>query len=80
MADNMIKGIFSVLAEILDVKIERINLESSIENTRGWDSFTTWQFIVGIEKKFDISVSLEDAENFTSVEKVAEILKEKYLK
>lgn len=72
--------VISVLADILDVNANRININSSICNTRGWDSFVTMQFIIGIEKEFDIAVKIEDAENFTSVERVVEILSKKYLK
>lgn len=70
----------SILAEIIDINVDKINIRSSAVNTRGWDSLVTMQFIIGIEKEFDITITIEDAENFTSVKKVTEILSKKYLK
>lgn len=79
MAD-IAQRVISVIADVLDVNPCRININSSAQNTRGWDSFSTMQFIIGIEKEFDLSVKIEDAEKFTSVERVVEILRAKYIK
>lgn len=78
--DEIAQRTISVLAEILDVNPGKVNIKSSTINTRGWDSFVTMQFIIGIEKEFDITVEIEDAENFTSVERVVEIISKKYFK
>ena len=42
-------------------KIEKINLEGSIEDISEWDSFTHIQLINAIEKEFKIKVEFNDA-------------------
>lgn len=78
--NDIAQRVISVIADILDVNPGKINIKSSAQNTRGWDSFATMQFIIGIEKEFDLSIKIKDAEKFTSVERVVEILSNKYIK
>lgn len=78
--DDIAQRTIAVIANILDVNPGKINIKSSARNTRGWDSFATMQFIIGIEREFDLSVKIEDAEKFTSVERAVEILSAKYMK
>ena len=48
-------------------KIEKINLEGSIEDTSEWDSFTHIQLLNAIEKEFKIKVEFNDAMVMTSI-------------
>ena len=48
-------------------KIEKINLEGSIEDISEWDSFTHIQLISEIEKEFKIKVQFNDAMVMTSI-------------
>ena len=48
-------------------KIEKINLEGSIEDISEWDSFTHIQLISAIEKEFKIKVEFNDAMVMTSI-------------
>ena len=48
-------------------KIEKINLEGSIEDISEWDSFTHIQLINAIEKEFKIKVEFNDAMVMTSI-------------
>lgn len=80
LIDDISKRTISVLAEILDVNTSSINIGSCSTNTRGWDSFATMQFIVGVEKEFNITLEIEDAQRFTSIEYAVEILIKKYLR
>ena len=57
------------LEEILKkvFKIEKINLEGSIEDTSEWDSYTHIQLLNAIEKEFKIKVEFNDAMVMTSI-------------
>jgi len=57
------------LEEILKkvFKIEKINLEGSIEDISEWDSFTHIQLLNAIEKEFKIKVEFNDAMVMTSI-------------
>ncbi len=48
-------------------KIEKINLEGSIEDTSEWDSYTHIQLLNMIEKEFKIKVEFNDAMVMTSI-------------
>ena len=48
-------------------KIEKINLEGSIEDISEWDSFTHIQLLNAIEKEFKIKVEFNDAMIMTSI-------------
>ena len=48
-------------------KIEKINLEGSIEDISEWDSFTHIQLLNAIEKEFKIKVEFNDVIIMTSI-------------
>ena len=48
-------------------KIQKINLESSIEDISEWDSLTHTQLILAIEKEFKIKIRFDDAMIMTSI-------------
>ena len=57
------------LEEILKkvFKIEKINLESSIEDISEWDSFAHIQLLDAIEEEFKIEIEFNDAIIMTSI-------------
>lgn len=70
----------SVLAETMDVDVATIPDDCCQKTSRRWDSVVSMMFILGIEEEFAVSLELEDAENFVSLDKVVRLLDEKYLK
>ena len=48
-------------------KIEKINLEGSVEDISEWDSLTHTQLISAIEKEFEIKIRFDDAMIMTSI-------------
>ena len=48
-------------------KIQKINLEDSIENISEWDSLTHVQLISAIEKEFKIKIKFDDVMIMTSI-------------
>ena len=48
-------------------KIEKINLEGSVEDISEWDSLTHTQLILAIEKEFKIKIRFDDAMTMTSI-------------
>ena len=79
MSDTLSR-VKSVLAESMDVDLSTI-ADNCCQNSSGlWDSITSMLFILGIEDEFGISLDLEDAEKFVSVEQVVQVLDHKYSK
>ena len=48
-------------------KIEKINLEGSVEDISEWDSLTHTQLILSIDKEFKIKIRFDDAMIMTSI-------------
>ena len=48
-------------------KIQKINLEDSIEDISEWDSLTHVQLISAIEKEFKIKIKFDDVMIMTSI-------------
>ena len=57
-------------------QIERINLESSMDNIPEWDSFKHIELIIAIEEKFKIQLEYTDTTEMVSIP----IIKSKILK
>ena len=73
------KEIYSLIANILNIPIDKISLNTGIDNQSDWDSLNHIFIMNEIEKVFGISLSPNDIINMTNVESISNILK-KYFK
>lgn len=64
-----------VIAEVLNVDPEEINMETTFTDDLGADSLDVFQIIMGIEEEFDIEIPAEKAEKITTVEEAVELIK-----
>lgn len=77
--DQIDKEIYSLIANILNIPIDKINLNTGIDNQSDWDSLNHILIMNEIEKVFGISLSPNDIINMINVESISNILK-KYIK
>lgn len=56
-----------IIAEVLNVGTEDINLSTTFVDDLGADSLDIFQIIMGIEEEFDIEIPTEAAEKIVSV-------------
>ena len=77
--DQIDKEIYSLIANILNIPIDKISLNTGIDNQSDWDSLNHILIMNEIEKVFGISLSPNDIINMTNVESILNILK-KYFK
>lgn len=56
-----------IIADVLNVPVEEINMETTFVDDLGADSLDIFQIIMGIEEEFDIEIENEDAEKIVSV-------------
>ena len=77
--DQIDKEIYSLIANILNIPLDKISLNTGIDNQSDWDSLNHILIMNEIEKVFRISLSPNDIINMTNVESISIILK-KYIK
>ncbi len=64
-----------VIAEVLNVDPEEINMETTFVDDLGADSLDIFQIIMGIEEEFGIEIPSEKAESIASVGEAVELIK-----
>lgn len=64
-----------VIANVLNVDVNEITMDSTFTDDLGADSLDVFQIIMGIEDEFDVKIDAELAENITTVGEAVELLK-----
>lgn len=64
-----------IIADVLNVDPEEINMETTFVDDLGADSLDVFQIIMGIEEEFDIEIPAEDAEKITTVEEAVNLIR-----
>jgi acyl carrier protein len=77
--DQIDKEIYSLIANILNISTDKINLNTGIDNQSDWDSLNHILIMNELEKVFGISLSPNDVINMINVESILNNLK-KYIK
>ncbi|MDC1418103.1 acyl carrier protein [Candidatus Thioglobus sp.] len=67
---NILHHIQSIIAEALNVTIEKVSPEASQENFSEWDSMAYLTILSCVEDEFEISVSQENIDNFGSIPQI----------
>ena len=73
--DQIDKEIYSLIANILNIPIDKISLNIVIDNQSDWDSLNHILIMNVIEKVFGISLSPNDVINMINVESISNNLK-----
>ena len=64
-----------IIAEVLNVDVDEIKVETTFTDDLGADSLDVFQIIMGIEEEFDIEIASEDAEKIVTVGDAVEQIK-----
>lgn len=65
----------AIIAEVLNVDVNEIKMETTFTDDLGADSLDVFEIIVGLEEEFDIEIANEDAEKIVTVGDVVEQIK-----
>jgi len=77
--DQIDKEIYSLIANILKIPIDKISLNTGIDNQSDWDSLNHILIMNEIEKVFGISLLPNDVINMINIKSISNNLK-KYIK
>ncbi len=64
-----------IIAEVLNVDVEEITIETTFVDDLGADSLDIFQIIMGLEEEFDIEIANEEAEKIATVGDAVEQIK-----
>ena len=64
-----------IIAEVLNVDMEEITMETTFVDDLGAESLDIFQIIMGIEEEFDIEITNEEAERIATVADAVEEIK-----
>tara|TARA_B100000780_G_scaffold264934_1_gene219987 strand:+ start:4835 stop:5086 length:252 start_codon:yes stop_codon:yes gene_type:complete len=67
----------NLMSSILKIDIEKINIQTSMDDISSWDSLKQMNLIIALEREFNIELSDEEINELTSVEIILETLAEK---
>lgn len=56
-----------IIAEVLNVDVEEITMDTTFVDDLGADSLDIFQIIMGLEEEFDIEIANEEAEKIITV-------------
>lgn len=74
--NNIEARIKEILADKLNFPIDKINLNSSLVNDLGLDSFAAIELMFAVDTEFGIKVTQEEVSKFNTVNDVVEKIKE----
>jgi acyl carrier protein len=69
--------LINLSSSIFEIPVSDIDIESSQDNIKGWDSLATIKLITELEKEFSIQFDIMEIVELTSIGKVVDILKNK---
>lgn len=69
--EERVKGI---MAEILDLQVEKINEDTSPDTVKDWDSLKHMQLILSLEEEFNIEIPDEKIDEMLSLKKIIVVL------
>ena len=64
-----------IIAEVLNVDVEEITMDTTFVDDLGADSLDIFQIIMGLEEEFDMEIANEEAEKIVTVGDAVEQIK-----
>ncbi len=72
--EAMLERVRNIVAEVTEVELERVNLQSSPATLEEWDSLAQVNIILSLEQECGVQFSVEEIEEMTDVDKILQVL------
>ncbi|HJP17143.1 MAG: hypothetical protein CMD96_06955 [Gammaproteobacteria bacterium] len=72
----MTEKIIDLFSSVLDVKKEKITVETSMDDLPEWDSLAHISLVSAIEEEFKVSMSMDEITSMLSIKSAIEIISE----
>ena len=77
MSETVLNRVRLLVADVLGLPLEKVGAGTSYLDVSEWDSVNIVKLAMAAEAEFGVSVSPDDAINFTSVAAIVEVLEKK---
>jgi acyl carrier protein len=74
---NLAAEIKQIISSIIEIPVEELECDAHFVDDMGVDSLLALEMLAALEKRFDIEVPEEDLMQFTTVNKVIEVARQK---
>lgn len=71
--EAILERVRAIVAEVTEVEVERITLQSSPANLEEWDSLAQVNIVLSLEQEFGRQFTPDQIERMASVEKIVEL-------
>lgn len=71
---KMLEKVKNVIAKTLNISLDKITMETDLQNDLGADSLDAVDIIMALEDAFEVSISDEDAQNLKRVSDIVNYL------
>lgn len=71
---SIFKKVKEIVADQLDVPLEKVTLDADFATDLGADSLDTVELVMAIEEEFNIEIPDEDAENISTLEQAVDFI------
>ena len=71
---SIFKKVKEIVADQLDVPLEKVTLDADFADDLGADSLDTVELVMAIEEEFDIEIPDEDAENISTLKQAVNFI------
>lgn len=73
--DEILEKVKKIVADQLEVDLEKVSGKSNFANDLGADSLDTVELVMALEEEFEIEIPDEEAENITTVQAAVDYIK-----
>ncbi len=77
MSSHLFERVRGIAADVLQVPVTQITLESSTENVETWDSVHHLNLVLALEQEFDLQFEPEEMDQMHSISHIVNVLENK---
>jgi len=72
---NLEEKVLKIVSSVMEIPVEQLNVRSSSETVKSWDSLRQMNLTLALEEAFDVSFTDEELIEMQSVEVIIQTLK-----
>jgi len=77
MSSQLFERVRGIAADVLQVPVPQLTMESSTENVESWDSVHHLNLVLALEQEFDLQFEPEEMDQMHSISHIINVLENK---